>query len=1355
MKQPADSIPLPTDTGELSTSNSNGDESRAFARGHSPGSRTVSEAEKYGYASGNHLPIILLGALSGLLLIAGLCRFAVIEAVLFVAVPFVLMNGTYLVLSYGVMLLRPVFRLNDHLQLVQHWSQLAGRLSQVSVDLLLPVCGERIEVIRETWEGVREIRWPGALQIYVLDDSADDQLRALAAEYGFHYVRRSDREFRKAGNLRNGFKQSAGEFILLLDADFRPHPEILFETIPYLLQDEQLAIVQSPQYFNVHKGMNWVEAGAGFVQELFFRLIQPARDRLGAAVCVGSCAVYRRQALLPLQGAPAIDHSEDLWTGFELLHRGWKIRYLPVVLAKGLCPDSLETFFNQQYRWCRGSLSLVLSLEFWKSKLTVSQKFCFAAGLVYYLATAMNSLLTPLPLVVMVCLFPAAVHWNHLAFSILALIYTPFVLCWWSRYGWGIHFLTTREVSGAAHLNALLDTCCGRARDWVATGADLKLPKRPHLRGTLGILLASSGIGGLAVWMGAVWAIQQAPHRFIHFLPPLLFSSLHLVLCWRAIAGLQLGSSTWLARLLSPRRITSQSPNWSRPVSWSRTICCLGLIISLCSITAAHTLNRYGEKSSEKQTFRDEPASLFGSVVRTFSASSSIPSGDLFSSTSSAFDSHRPMFSTDPGAAFGPYVVRRAFPGIELHQIMRMREHPRKKGAYFLAETTGRIFLVERAGSRWSITKVVDLTSADLKFLYSFEIHPDFPEDPRVFVAYHAAPSEQAIAFRVTSMTLRSGETVDHRDEQLLIEQQVDSVEHLGADLALDDQGCLLIACGDHERSLNDSRSQQLNQGFHSGILRIDVDQRGGDFSFPPVRKPIRGWTSGYFIPCDNPFVGQPDILEEFWTLGLRNPFRMQFDPVTRKLWIGDVGQDRLEQVEVAQAGTNHQWSYREGSLPFEQSYLQGHPPKKLWGIPTSPIHEYPHEDLNSCVIGGVIYRGSKFPELRGRYLYGDNRSGRIWSIDPQQPRERQLLLQLPFGKSASTLVSISTDRAGEIYFTNFASTPAVYQLGRSTSMQFPRLLSETGCFSNLSTQTPADSLIPYDVIVPLWSDGMEKRRFICLPSGTQIENRSASWKFPPGTLFVKHFAQGADYPRPGHPVETRILVVRHDFSTAGATYVWNEAGTEAVLQVDRIDLPFIAGGTALNYHIPDVHDCKVCHHRDHPVLGFRIEQLHQDVPIQGRLQSQLAHFSQQQLFEIPFQADELSRSSRLSALDELTAPLERRALSYLHANCSFCHHHNGLEHVRMDLDLFSTHVEHQVVQRPAQLHYHRIDGRHSRFLIAPGNLAESAIYQRLKTEDQRFAMPYLGRSRPDSEALQVLADWILSLGPPAISSSE
>src|SRR5690606_24254641 len=110
-------------------------------------------------------------------------------------------------------------------------------------------------------------------------------------------------------------------------------------------------------------------------------------------------------------------------------------------------------------------------------------------------------------------------------------------------------------------------------------------------------------------------------------------------------------------------------------------------------------------------------------------------------------------------------------------------------------------------------------------------------------------------------------------------------------------------------------------------------------------------------------------------------------------------------------------------------------------------------------------------PELRGRYLFGDNRSGRIWSIDPQQPAERELLFQLPFGKSAMSLVSISTDASGEIYFTNFVSVPSVYRLMDSSPMNFPERLSMTGLFKSLSPLVPEASVIPYEVTVPLWSD--------------------------------------------------------------------------------------------------------------------------------------------------------------------------------------------------------------------------------------------------------------------------------------------
>ena len=123
---------------------------------------------------------------------------------------------------------------------------------------------------------------------------------------------------KKAGNLRYGFACSSGEFILILDADFAPRADLPAEMLPYLAADPSLGIIQSPQYFRATAQMSWMERGAGAVQELFYRAVQVSRDRHDGAICVGSCAIYRRAALATNGGTSIIEHSEDVHTGFDL-----------------------------------------------------------------------------------------------------------------------------------------------------------------------------------------------------------------------------------------------------------------------------------------------------------------------------------------------------------------------------------------------------------------------------------------------------------------------------------------------------------------------------------------------------------------------------------------------------------------------------------------------------------------------------------------------------------------------------------------------------------------------------------------------------------------------------------------------------------------------------------------------------------------------------------------------------------------------------------------------------------------------------------------------------------------------------
>ncbi|CAF1113803.1 unnamed protein product [Brachionus calyciflorus] len=259
------------------------------------------------------------------------------------------------------------------------------------VDIYLPCCGEPLVVLRNTYEHVKKIEYPN-FKVHVLDDKNLKEVKELAKEFGYNYIVRSDRPYmKKAGNLRNAFQITNGEFFLILDADFCPRYDIFSETLPYFCFYENLAILQTPQFFRVKSNQTWVEKAAGSVQELFYRLIQVNRNRFHSSICVGTSAIYRRKALIPFGGTYEIEHSEDLHTGFNATNHGWLVKYLPLNLSMGMCPDNLTTFFTQQYRWASGSTSLCLNKIFWKSNLTVIQKICYLSGMFYYSATALRN----------------------------------------------------------------------------------------------------------------------------------------------------------------------------------------------------------------------------------------------------------------------------------------------------------------------------------------------------------------------------------------------------------------------------------------------------------------------------------------------------------------------------------------------------------------------------------------------------------------------------------------------------------------------------------------------------------------------------------------------------------------------------------------------------------------------------------------------------------------------------------------------------------------------------------------------------------------------------------------------------
>jgi cellulose synthase (UDP-forming) len=376
----------------------------------------------------------------------------------------------YFAISLYINFFSDDFNLKKHTSIIHSWKP----QRYPSIDIFLPTCGESIQVLKNTWDGVSKLRsaYPGVVTVYSLDDAHSQEVRELASQYNFVYYARPNKGwFKKAGNLRYGYEHSSGEFIAIFDADFVPRFDFLKELLPYFFFDPKLGIVQTPQYFDVNQKQNWLERGAGAVQEFFYRVAQTSRQSHEGAICVGSNAIYRRRALDEIGGTALIEHSEDVHTGFKLRQKGWDLLYLPVILAKGLCPAELPGFFKQQYRWCMGSMSLLTSRDFWKTKMPLKSRLCYFTGFMYYIHTAVYSILLPVVPLIMLLVLPTQIKIENYLLISLSLIYMHIVLPLWHDAQYGIETASVKSVYGWAHLFALIDRINNSVMEWQPTGA--------------------------------------------------------------------------------------------------------------------------------------------------------------------------------------------------------------------------------------------------------------------------------------------------------------------------------------------------------------------------------------------------------------------------------------------------------------------------------------------------------------------------------------------------------------------------------------------------------------------------------------------------------------------------------------------------------------------------------------------------------------------------------------------------------------------------------------------------------------------------------------------------------------------
>jgi cellulose synthase/poly-beta-1,6-N-acetylglucosamine synthase-like glycosyltransferase len=482
--------------------------------------------EKYAYIQRN-LPylttVLVIGASC---LIVSQLRFEFQDLVL---LPFLAFTGTYIIyqaISLPVNFAGRGFDLPAHQARIRAWQPPA----YPGVDIFLPICGEPIELLRNTWEAVSGLiaDYQGEARAYVLDDGASDEAHSVSESFGFSYIRRPDLPaFKKAGNLRYAFARTSAEFLVILDADFAPRRDFLAETLPYM-DDPKIAIVQTPQFFRSSPAQTWIERSAGPIQEVFYRTVQVARDRFDAAICCGTSALYRRTALEPQGGPTLIPYAEDVHTGLDVRRAGWSMVYLPINLSTGICPDNLDAFVRQQYRWCSGNVGIVFSRRLWSVPMRIPARLAYISGFFYYAYTALLIFFGPIIPIIMLAFLPGQIRLRNFLILVPAMC-TGFVLYpLWHRSGYGPSVWPLGIARGWAHVFAIWDGARGKSMGWHPT----RTPGSSLRRFRIGVTWWSGGAAllwlVLATWRTVALGSAQ-------FTVLLLFGLLNLAIVSRVI----------------------------------------------------------------------------------------------------------------------------------------------------------------------------------------------------------------------------------------------------------------------------------------------------------------------------------------------------------------------------------------------------------------------------------------------------------------------------------------------------------------------------------------------------------------------------------------------------------------------------------------------------------------------------------------------------------------------------------------------------------------------------------------------------------------------------------------------------
>ena len=709
-----------------------------------------------------------------------------------------------------------------------------------------------------------------------------------------------------------------------------------------------------------------------------------------------------------------------------------------------------------------------------------------------------------------------------------------------------------------------------------------------------------------------------------------------------------------------------------------------------------------------------------------------------------------------------------AFPKLKFDHPLALTRQP-GSSRLFVAEQGGKIFSFEntpdatadlfldvKKAAKFGPTKDAN----QFENVYGFVFDPNFATNHFYYVCYTVKNDKRPNlddGSRVSRFTVKDGSTADAASEEILL--TFPQGGHNGGDLHFGPDGYLYISTGDA------ADPNPPDGKFHTGqdvsdllasILRIDVHHQDAG------RK--------YAIPKDNPFVGQSHngkpIRGEVWAYGFRNPWRMGFDRQTGDLWAGDVGWEAWEMVHKIEKGGNYGWSITEARQPVNTTAKLGPTPIR------PPAIELSHT-IAASVTGGFVYRGKKFPELVGKYIFGDWMTRRIWAASFNGA---ELASMEELTAPTVRIIAFGEDAAGELYLLDY-DTGRVHAFAKNDAAnldpaKFPRTLSQSGLFRDVKAHQPAEGVYPFEINAHQWQDYATAEYLVALPgtaAATHYEDRKAvgndvDWNkihihLPKDGVLVKTLSLEMERGNPASRkrVETQLLHFDGD-AVQGYTYAWRDDQTDADLvpadggeKSFRVKDAIFGGVRPQTWTFASRVQCGQCHNAwAGYTLGFNREQLNRDRP-DGT--NQLAWLTEFGLLNrvresdkpvSPFTVADAKKLKKYADPAAEKLPVTDRARSYLNANCGHCHRFGGggsVEfHINLDADVKDKHLWDA---KPTRGDFGIPDAR----ILAPGDPERSVLYYRM-AKFGSGRMPHLGSDFPDEDGLRLVRDWIASLKP-------